>query len=54
MKRTPPIAVLLFLAVGASAQQPLSLASRIAAHPARPELAPAKPWAKRFHFRPVA
>jgi carboxymethylenebutenolidase len=50
MKRTLPIAMLLFLAVGASAQQPLSLASRIAAHPARPELARGQAMGEEVSF----
>src|SRR5580693_9929305 len=43
------LALLVLLAAGAGAQ-PLSLASRIAAHPARPELAPGQAMGEEVSF----
>jgi carboxymethylenebutenolidase len=50
MNRIPQIALLALLASCAAAQQPLSLANRIAAHPARPVLAPGQAMAEEVSF----
>jgi carboxymethylenebutenolidase len=50
MLRTPLVALLLLLAVCASAQQPLTLANRIAAHPAKPALAPGQAMGEEVSF----